>query len=151
MNELIEKYEIMTLTDGFLLGLLEFLHWSKWLLFAALILTITDLKFGVEKARYLKEEVRKSKAIRRTLQKICDYIMWVILSYTLGKAFSPFEVDMFPFLILLVIYGIEIESIFKNYFLSRGKNIKVNIFKFFSKKTDIIEIEENKDENKQEF
>lgn len=146
MEELLKNYEIMTFTDGFLLGLFEFLIWAKWLLLAALILTIADLKFGIEKAKFLNEEVRKSRAIRRTFQKICDYIIWIILSYTLGKAFSPFSIDLFPLLIVLIIYIVEIESIFKNYFTTRGKNIKVSIFKFFSKKTDIIEIEEEKED-----
>lgn len=129
-------------TDQFLTGLLEFFIWAKWLMLTAFVLTMADLKFGVEKARYLNEEVRKSRAIRRTLQKICDYIMWIILAYTLDKAFISFEIDLLPFIILIVIYGIELESIFKNYFTARGKNIKVNFLKFFGKKTDIIDIEE---------
>lgn len=134
-------------TDQFLTGLLEFFIWAKWLMLTAFVLTMADLKFGVEKARYLKEEVRKSRAIRRTLQKICDYIMWIILAYTLDKAFISFEIDLLPFIILIVIYGIELESIFKNYFTARGKNIKVNFLKFFGKKTDIIDIEEKEDNN----
>ena len=129
-------------TDNFLLGLIDFFLWSKWLLILAFLLTMADLKFGVEKAKYLKEEVRKSRAIRRTLQKICDYIMWIILAYTLDKAFISFEIDLLPFIILIVIYGIELESIFQNYFIARGKNIKVNFLKFFGKKTDLIDVEE---------
>ena len=29
-----------------------------------------------------------------------------------------------------------------NYFEARGKKVKVNIFKYFAKKTDIIDVEE---------
>ncbi len=134
-------------TDQFLTGLLEFFVWAKWLMLAALALTIADLKFGVEKARFLKEEVRKSRAIRRTLQKVCDYLLWIILAYTLDKAFISFEVRLLPFIILIIIYGIEMESIFKNYFTARGKDVKVNIYKFLSRKTDLIEIKEKEEGN----
>lgn len=133
-------------TDQFLIGLLEFFIWAKWLMLTALVLTIADLKFGVEKAKSKKEEVRKSRAIRRTLQKICDYLLWIIMAYTLDKAFISFEIDLLPFILLIIIYGIEMESIFKNYFTARGKNVKINIYKFLSRKTDLIEFEENKDE-----
>lgn len=50
-----------------------------------------------------------------------------------------------PLIILLVIYGVELESIYVNYFAAKGKKVKVNVFKFFSKKNDIIEVEEKED------
>lgn len=133
-------------TDHFLTGLLEFFIWAKWLMLAALALTMADLKFGVEKAKYKKEEVRKSRAVRRTLQKVCDYLLWIILAYTLDKAFISFEIDLLPFIILIIIYGIELESIFKNYFAAKGKDVKINIGKLFSRKADFIEIEEKKED-----
>lgn len=134
-------------TDGFLLGLIEFFVWAKWLMLAALVLTIADLKFGVEKAKYIKEEVRRSRAIRRTLQKISDYVMWIIVAYTFDKAFISFSIELLPFLMLIIIYGIELESIYKNYGTARGKNLKINILGFFKKKTDLIEIEEEKEDD----
>lgn len=141
---------VMTYTDHFLVGLLEFFLWAKWLLILAFVLTITDLKFGIAASKYRKETVKKSRAIRRTLDKISSYILWVVLAYTFGQAFGlPFGIDLLPILILLVIYGVELESIYVNYFASKGKNVKVNIFKLFGKKTDIIEIEieEKEEEN----
>lgn len=131
-------------TDSFLLGLIEFFVWAKWLMLTALVLTIADLKFGVEKAKYIKEEVRRSRAIRRTLQKISDYVMWIIVAYTFDKAFISFSIELLPFLMLIIIYGIELESIYKNYGTARGKNLKINILGFFKKKTELIEIEEEK-------
>lgn len=137
-------------TDSFLLGLIEFFIWAKWLMLAALVLTLADLKFGVEKAKIIKEEVRRSRAVRRTLQKISDYVMWIIVAYTFDKAFISFSVDLLPFLILIIIYGIELESIFKNYGIARGKNLKINILGFFKKKTELIEIEEDNQDGKPE-
>ena len=51
-------------------------------------------------------------------------------------------------MIMLVVFGVEVNSCFSNYFEAKGKKIKVNIFDFFRKKGDIIEIkeEEKRDE-----
>ena len=38
-------------TDKFLFGLIEFFAWAKWLFFLALVLTLGDLKFGIEASR----------------------------------------------------------------------------------------------------
>ncbi len=134
----------MTLTDQFLCGLLEFFEWAKWLLAAAFILTLTDLKFGISAARRRKELIKKSRAVRRTLDKISSYTLWIVLAYTFGEAFGrPFGIDLLPLVILVVIYGVELESIYVNYFAARGKNVKVNVFRMFSKKIDLSIIEED--------
>lgn len=141
-----ESAYIVTYTDQFLFGLLEFIQFAKWLLLCGLCLTMADLKWGLAKARYLEEEIRKSRAARRTLQKITDYIMWIIVAYTIGKAFEPFSYDVAPLVMLIVIYGIEIESIYKNYFASKGKTIRINYTKIFGKKSEFIEIKEDDNE-----
>lgn len=133
----------MTYTDHFLVGLLDFFIWAQWLLAAAFILTLADLRFGIAASRYRKEPVKKSRAIRRTCDKITSYVLWIVLAYTFGQAFGqPFGIELLPVLMLLVIYGVELESIYVNYFAAKGRNVKVNVFKFFGKKTDIIDIEE---------
>ena len=135
-------------TDGFLIGLLDFFIWAKWLLLLAFLLTMADLKFGISAAKYRNEIVKRSRAVRRTLDKVTNYCLWVILAYTFGQAFGqPFGIDLLPLIILLVIYGVELESIYVNYFAAKGKRVKVNVFKFFSKKNDIIEVEEKEDDN----
>lgn len=148
MNVTNDDFIVMTYTDHFLVGLIDFFIWAKWLLILAFVLTMADLKFGISASKYRKEEVKRSRAIRRTLDKICSYILWIVVAYTFGQAFGlPFGIDILPIIILIVIYGVELESIYVNYFRSKGKNVKVNVFKFFGKKADIIEIEEDKDEN----
>jgi len=140
----------MTYTDHFLLGLHDFFQWCRWLLLLASILTIADLFFGIKAARYRHETVRRSRALKRTMNKICGYLLWIVVAYTFGESFGkPFGIDLLPLIILLIIYGVELESIFSNYFESKGMKIKINIFKLFSNKTDIIEFEEkqNTDEN----
>ena len=46
--------------------------------------------------------------------------------------------------VLFVIYGCEINSCFNNYFESRGSKFRINIFKWFKNKADIIEPERKK-------
>lgn len=58
------------------------------------------------------------------------------------RVLEPFGIPVLPLLILLVIFGCEINSCYANYFEARGKRMRVNIFKLFAKKTDIIEPEE---------
>lgn len=136
----------MAYTDSFLLGLLAFFMWAKWLLLLAAILTVADLKFGIDASKVRGENIRKSRALKRTINKICSYCLWVVVAYTFGQAFGqPFGIDLLPLLMLLIIYGVELESIYSNYFESKGRKIKVNIFKFFSKKINLIDIEEEKD------
>lgn len=134
-------------TDKFFFGLIDFFAWAKWLFFLALVLTLSDLKFGIAASQFRKDPIKRSRAIRRTMDKITSYIIWVIMAYSFGQAFGkPFGIDLLPLIILLVIYGVELESIYVNYFAARGKHVKVNFLKFFGKKTDIIEMEEDKDE-----
>lgn len=136
----------MTYTDQFLAGLVEFLGWAKWLVAAALILTTADLWFGIKASQFRKETIKRSRAIRRTFDKICSYVLWITVAYTFGEAFGqPFGIDVLPFIVLIVIYAVELESIYSNYFASKGEKKTVKILKWFGKKTDIIEIEEDKD------
>ena len=49
----------------------------------------------------------------------------------IGKAFGiPFDIPLLPSIVLLVIYGFEINSCYGNYFEAHGRHVKVDIFKF---------------------
>ena len=59
---------------------------------------------------------------------------------------EPFGLPILPALVLLVVYGCEINSCFNNYFEARGSKLRINIFKLFKDKSgDVIE-PENRDE-----
>jgi hypothetical protein len=136
-------FETSTYTDSLLIGLRDFISWAKWLFILAFVLTIADLRFGLQASKERKEAIRKSRALKRTINKICSYLLWVVLAYCFGKAFgTPFGIEPLPVIMLIVIYGVELESIYSNYFEAKGKKIKVNVLKFFGKKTDIIEVED---------
>lgn len=120
--------------------LIDFFEPLKWVLLLAAIIVFVDLRFGVRAARFRGEKIRTSRAIRRTINKIVDYACWILLAGVIGEAFGgPFGIPILPLIVLLVVFGCEINSCFSNYFESRGQNMKVNIFKLFAKKIDIID------------
>ena len=105
---------------------------------------MADLRFGILAAKARGEKIRTSRAIRRTANKIIDYLCWILVAGAMGKAFGiPFNVPILPSIVLLVIYGCEINSCYGNYFEAHGKKIKINVFKFFAKKADIIEVQDD--------
>ena len=125
-------------------GFLEFVEPLKWFFLLGLILIIVDLRFGVLAALKRGEKIRVSRAIRRTANKMIDYLSWILVAGAMGKAFGmPFDVPILPAIVLLVIYGCEVNSCYGNYFESRGKKVRVNVFKFFAKKVDIIEVDDD--------
>lgn len=122
----------------------------KWLAICGVALTLADLRFGIMASKKRGEVIRTSRAIRRSVNKIIDYTCWVLLACALEHTFGePFNIPLLPTLVMLVVYGVEINSIFANYFEYRGLKIKIDIFDFFKKKVDnIIEIkkEDNNDQ-----
>ncbi|MEG0033367.1 MAG: phage holin family protein [Mucinivorans sp.] len=128
---------------GVIAVLIDFFEPLRWILLLALVVVFVDLRFGIRAARKRGETIRTSRAIRRTINKIVDYMCWILLAGVLGEAFGePFDIPLLPLIVLLVVFGCEINSCFSNYFESRGQKMQVNIFKLFAKKADIIEPEE---------
>lgn len=111
----------------------------RWFLLAALALVLADLKFGIDAARHRGEVIRKSRAVRRSINKVIDYICWILVATSFGQAFgTPFGIPVLPAIVLLVVYGCEINSCFNNYFEAHGSRLRINIFKWFKSKNDII-------------
>lgn len=118
----------------------------RWFLLAALALVLADLKFGIDAARHRGEVIRKSRAVRRSINKIIDYICWILVATSFGQAFgTPFGIPVLPAIVLLVVYGCEINSCFNNYFEAHGSRLRINIFKWFKGKSDIIAPDEGDD------
>ncbi len=126
----------------------SFLSPLTWFFVFAGIIILVDLNFGVKAAKKRGETVRFSRAWRRTIGKAADYVCWILLAGSFEIAIGkPLSIPVTSVIILLVIFGLEINSCFSNYFEYRGTKIKINIFKWIGGKTDIIEIEntENKE------
>lgn len=128
----------------FLSEFFAFLTPLKWLAFCGIILIIADLRFGIMASKKRGEKIRTSRAIRRSVNKLIDYTCWVLLACALEHTFAvPFHIPLMPTLVMLIVYGVEIDSIFSNYFEYRDINIKVSIVEFIKKKIgDLFEIKE---------
>ena len=98
----------------------------------AIILIIVDSRFGIAAARKRGEMIRPSRKWRRAINKLVDYVCWVTLAGVFGQAYgSVLDIPALAALMLLVVYGIELTSIFNNYFEYKGLRKKINVFKLF--------------------
>lgn len=121
-------------------------------LMLAILLIAIDSRFGIQASRKRGEAIRTSRAIRRAINKLVDYICWVTLAGMIGQTFgTAFHIPLLSIIVLCIVYSIELTSIFNNYFFYKGIKKKFNGWKFFSKLTgnDAIEsaLEETSDEN----
>ena len=111
-------------------------------LMLAIALIIIDSRFGILASRKRGETIRASRAVRRAINKLVDYICWVTLSGMIGQTFgAAFHIPLLAVVVMCIVYSIELTSIFNNYFFYKGINKKFNGWKFFSKITgnDAIE------------
>ena len=121
-------------------------------LMLAIALIVIDSRFGILASRKRGEAIRSSRAVRRAINKLVDYICWVTLAGMIGQTFgAAFHIPLLAVIVMCIVYSIELTSIFNNYFFYKGINKKFNGWKFFSKITgnDAIEsaIEDKTDEN----
>ena len=103
-------------------------------LLLAILLIAIDSRFGILASKKRNEPIRASRAVRRAINKFVDYICWITLAGMLGHTFGVvFHIPLLSMLVLLMVYTIELSSIFNNYFFYKGVKIKFNGLKFFSK------------------
>ena len=104
----------------------------------AIILIAIDSRFGIQASRKRGETIRTSRAIRRAINKFVDYICWITLAGMLGQTFGVvFHIPLLSMIVLLVVYTIELSSIFNNYFYYKGIKLKFDGLKFISKITKV--------------
>lgn len=109
----------------------------------AFTLILADLRFGIMAARKRRETIRGSRAVRRTINKMVDYICWVSIAYVLGGSFGRiFDVPLLASIVMLIVCAIELSSIFDNYFEYKGLKKKFNIWKFYTKMFKIPDLED---------
>lgn len=129
------SYEVL---DALGHGVAEFYGPLIWLFMAGLGLTLLDLRFGVRAARKRGEEVRFSRAVRRTGDKIVNFFMWITvtellrraLGVQIGHLFGVEEgVPVISLAVILIIYGIEINSCVNNYLECKGIGKRFSFFR----------------------
>lgn len=83
----------------------------------AIMLLVLDLFYGCRAARFRKEKVRISTAVRRSVTKLASYTCWLILASTIAIAFHK---DWLEWAVLGLVYLNELASIIGNYLETKG-------------------------------
>lgn len=125
-----------------------------WFLILAIILILGDLRFGIAAAKKRGEKIRPSRAVRRSLNKLVDYICWLSIATVVGVNFgSVFGLPLLSVIIMAVVCIIEMSSIIDNYLEYKGIKKKVNIAKLIArifKKPEFEDVLESTDKNENE-
>lgn len=120
--------------------------WQRiiWFLILAIILILGDLRFGIAAAKKRGEHIRPSRAVRRSLNKLVDYICWLSIATVVGVNFgSVFGFPTLSVIIMAVVCIIELSSIVDNYLEYKGIKKKINVIKLLAKlfrKPDLEEV-----------
>ena len=152
MNIMQDRNVIAGATAAVISPLVDFYSKLMPFLLLAVLLIAIDSRFGIMASRKRGEQIRASRAVRRAINKLVDYICWITLAGMIGQTFgTAFHIPLLSMIVLCIVYAIELTSIFNNYFFYKGLKLKFNGLKFFSKVTgqDVIEesIEKTDDEN----
>lgn len=87
----------------------------RWMILLAIILILSDLWFGISASRVQNIVIRKSRAGRRTLNKLVDYICYILLGAVLGKAIGePYGMNpiVVSITVMVICYCFEVDSIY---------------------------------------
>lgn len=146
-----ERNIINGFTSVALIPLIEFYQKLLPFLMLALVLIIVDARFGVLAARKRGETVRRSRLLRRSANKLVDYICWVTLASLFGQIFGEvLGLPILSILIMLLVFGIEMSSIINNYFEYKGIAKRFSIWRIFRTRRlsdGIVDPKDKKDEN----
>ena len=131
--------------------------WQRiiWFLILAIILILGDLRFGIAAAKKRGEHIRPSRAVRRSLNKLVDYICWLSIATVVGVNFgSVFGLPTLSVIIMAVVCIIELSSIIDNYLEYKGVKKKINVIKLLAKlfrKPDLEEVLEPAETSEEEM
>lgn len=124
-------------------------HLAPWLLLG-MVLVFVDLRFGLLAAKARKEEIRPSRAWRRTFNKMVDYLCWVTLAEVCSRTFEiTLGLPVVSMAMLFIIYGIELNSCVNNYLEYKGVKKKWNFFRLVGKE-NLLENDSSKDDEETE-
>lgn len=126
-------------------------HLAPWL-FLGMVLVLVDLRFGLLAAKARKEEIRPSRAWRRTVNKMVDYLCWVTLAEVCSRTFGiTIGLPVVSMAMLFIIYGIELNSCVNNYLEYKGIKKKWNFFKLVGKEDLLEEVETNSESQNHDY
>lgn len=127
-----------------------------WFLILAIILILGDLRFGIAAAKKRGERIRPSRAVRRSINKLVDYICWLSIATVVGINFGTvFDVPLLSVIIMALVCIIELSSIIDNYLEYKGVKKKVNLIKLIAhifrrpEVEDVLESTEQTEQNQE--
>lgn len=120
--------DVVRVTTGLGLSMIDelqsMIYDMRWFIALCIVLIAVDLVFGIERAIIYNENIRKSRAIRKTINKFIDYMCWVLFAGIFAKAFAQsfgFEDTTITAWVMFVACISEIDSILQNYIEAHGK------------------------------
>lgn len=107
----------------------------RWLIALSIVLVAVDFWFGIKASLYRHEKIRKSRAGRRTMSKMVDYICYLVLGGFIGQAIGePFGINYK--IVAASCMGLaclfEIDSIIHNVCECKGVDIRFSIWRLFT-------------------
>ena len=128
-----ERNIIAGFTASVLSPFIEGWQQMLWFLILAIILILGDLRFGIAAAKKRGERIRPSRAVRRSINKLVDYICWLSIATVCGINFGTiFDVPLLSVIIMAIVCLIELSSIIDNYLEYKGIKQKVNLIKLIA-------------------
>lgn len=125
-----ERNVIGSVTAATIAPFVEFYEALTPFIMIAIVLIITDARFGIEAAQKRGETIRVSRKWRRAINKLVDYICWVSLAGVFSNTYSTIlGIPTMTALVMLIVYGIELISIFNNYFEYKGLTLRISFAK----------------------
>lgn len=103
----------------------------RWMILLAFVLIIADFWFGISASKLQGIEIRKSRAGRRTLNKVIDYLCYILLGAVIGKAIGePYGLNPITVSITIMIlcYCFEIDSIYNHICVLHGVQKRYSIW-----------------------
>ena len=123
-------------------------HLAPWLLLG-MVLVLTDLRYGILAAKTRGETIRTSRAMRRTINKMVDYLCWVTVAEVCSRTFGVTIGVPVSLAVLFIIYGIELSSCVNNYLEYKGTKKRFNFFKLIGKE-ELLEDKPDRSERVEE-
>ena len=124
-----------------------------WFLILAIILILGDLRFGIAAAKKRGERIRPSRAVRRSINKLVDYICWLSIATVVGINFGTvFDIPLLSVIIMAVVCIIEMSSIIDHYLENKGIKKKVNLIKLIAhifRRPEVEEVLESTEQTEQ--
>jgi MFS family permease len=124
-----------------------------WFLILAIILIHGVLRFGIAAAKKRGERTRPSRAVRRSINKLVDYICWLSIATVVGINFGTvFDVPLLSVIIMAIVCLIELSSIIDNYLEYKGIKKKVNIIKLIAhifRRPEVEDVLESTEQNEE--